>query len=40
MCSSPGKSQRCVCEFNAQFAESAKVEETIRANLKGLGYGG
>ena len=25
-------------ELNAQFAESAKLEQAIRKNLKGLGY--
>ncbi len=30
---------RLVAELNAQFAESAKLEASIRANLKGLGYG-
>lgn len=29
---------RRVAELHAQFAESAKLEEAIRANLKGLGY--
>jgi hypothetical protein len=24
----------------AQFAESAKLEQAIKANLRGLGYGG
>jgi type I restriction enzyme M protein len=32
------KMPRLVAELNAQFAESAKLEATIRANLKGLGY--
>jgi type I restriction enzyme M protein len=31
---------RLVAELNAQFAESAKLEEAIRANLKGLGFDG
>ncbi len=31
---------RLVAELNAQFAESAKLEETTKANLRGLGYGG
>jgi len=34
------KMPRLVAELNAQFAESAKLEKTIKANLKGLGYGG
>jgi len=25
---------------HAQFAESAKLEQAIKANLRGLGYGG
>jgi len=33
-----GKMPRLVAELQAQFAESAKLEQTIRANLKGLGY--
>jgi type I restriction enzyme M protein len=32
------KMPRLVAELNAQFAESAKLESAIRANLKGLGY--
>jgi hypothetical protein len=40
MCSSWGKSQRRVGELNAQFAESARLEEVIKANLRGLDYGG
>ena len=32
------KMPRLVAELNAQFAESAKLESTIRKNLKGLGY--
>ena len=31
---------RLVAELYAQFAESAKLEEAIKANLRGLGYGG
>ena len=31
---------RLVAELNAQFVESAKMERVIKANLKGLGYGG
>lgn len=30
---------RSVAELYAQFAESAKLEKAIKANLKGLGYG-
>ena len=33
------KMQKLVAELNAQFAESAKLEQAIKANLKGLGYG-
>ncbi|MBL8802494.1 MAG: N-6 DNA methylase, partial [Planctomycetes bacterium] len=32
------KMPRLVAELNAQFAESARLEAAIRANLKGLGY--
>ena len=32
------KMGRLVSELNAQFAESAKLEAAIRANLRGLGY--
>jgi type I restriction enzyme M protein len=28
-----------VAELEAQFAEAAKLEQAIRANLRGLGYG-
>ena len=31
---------RLKAELNAQFEESEKLEEAIKANLKGLGYGG
>lgn len=31
---------KSVSELHAQFAESEKLEQAIRANLKGLGYGG
>lgn len=31
---------RLVAELNEQFAESAKLEQAIKANLAGLGYGG
>ena len=34
------KMTRLVAELNAQFAESAKLERAIKANLRGLGYGG
>ena len=29
-----------VAERYGQFAESAKLEQAIKANLRGLGYGG
>ncbi len=32
------KMPRLVAELHAQFAESAKLEQAINANLKGLGY--
>lgn len=34
------KMQRLVGELHEQFAESAKLEKAIQANLEGLGYGG
>lgn len=34
------KMPRLVAELNAQFVESAKLEKAIKANLRGLGYGG
>jgi type I restriction enzyme M protein len=34
------KMARLVAELRAQFEESAKMEKAIKANLKGLGYGG
>jgi type I restriction enzyme M protein len=34
------KMPRLVAELEAQFAESAKLEQAIRDNLRGLGYGG
>ena len=34
------KMSRLVAVLNAQFAESAKIEKAIKANLRGLGYGG
>ena len=33
------KMPRLVVELNALFAESAKLEKSIQANLRGLGYG-
>jgi type I restriction enzyme M protein len=33
------KMQRLTAKLDEQFKESAKLEKTIRANLKGLGYG-
>jgi type I restriction enzyme M protein len=32
------KMPRLVAELHAQFAESAQLEQSIRKNLKGLGY--
>jgi len=34
------KMPRLVAELHDQFAESAKLEQAIQANLRGLGYGG
>lgn len=34
------KMPRLVAELHAQFAESAKLEQAIKLNLRGLGYGG
>ena len=31
---------RITMKVTAHFAESAKLEQAIKANLKGLGYGG
>jgi type I restriction enzyme M protein len=31
--------KRLVGELNEQFAESARLEKAIKANLRGLGYG-
>ena len=31
---------RLVAELRAQFGESAKQEQAIKANLRGLSYGG
>jgi type I restriction enzyme M protein len=33
------KMPRLVTELHAQFAESAKLEQSIKVNLRGLGYG-
>ena len=33
------KMKRLVAKRQRQFAESAKLEQAIKANLKGLGYG-
>jgi len=33
------KMPRLVAELNSQFAESAKLEQAIKASLGGLGYG-
>jgi hypothetical protein len=35
-----GEMPRLVAELHAQFAESAKLEQAIKANLRRLGYGG
>jgi type I restriction enzyme M protein len=34
------KMPRLIAELNSQFAESARLEQAIKAKLKGLGYGG
>ena len=34
------KMQKLITELDSQFAESAKLEQAIKANLKGLSYGG
>jgi type I restriction enzyme M protein len=34
------KMPRLVAELEAQFAESTRLEQAIRVNLRGLGYGG
>jgi len=31
---------RFLAALHAQFAESARLEQAIEANLRGLGYGG
>jgi type I restriction enzyme M protein len=33
------KMPRLVAELDAQFEESAKLEQAIKGNLRGLGYG-
>jgi type I restriction enzyme M protein len=33
------KMPRLVAELHAQFAESAKLEQSIKVNLRGLGFG-
>ena len=33
------KMKHLVKELNGQFAESAKLEQAIKANMRGLGYG-
>ena len=33
------KMKRLVAELESQFAESARLEAEIRANLRGMGYG-
>jgi hypothetical protein len=38
--SAPSAPPRLVAELHAQFAESAKLEQAIKANLRGPGYGG
>ena len=34
------KMPRLVAELEVQFAESTKLEQIIKSNLKGLGFGG
>lgn len=34
------KMKQLVAQLKGQFAESAKWEQAIKANLRGLGYGG
>jgi type I restriction enzyme M protein len=36
----PDKMQRLTAQLEERFAEGARLEQAIRANLKGLGYGG
>ena len=33
------KMKRLVAELHGQFEESARLEQAIKANLRGLGYG-
>jgi len=33
------KTPRLAAELHAQFAESAKLEQAIKSNLNGMGYG-
>ena len=33
------KMKHLVKDLNGQFVESAKLEQTTKANVKGLGYG-
>ena len=40
MSSSGERMPRLVAELHGQFAASAKREQAIKANLRGLGYGG
>lgn len=40
MCSPSENRQRLVAKLNSQFAESAELEQAIKANLMRLGYGG
>ena len=40
MSSSGEKMPRLVAELHGQFVESAKLEQAIQANMRGLGYGG
>jgi len=34
------KCPRLVAKLHTQFAESAELEQAIKANLRGLGHGG
>jgi type I restriction enzyme M protein len=34
------KMPQLVAELQVQFTEAAKLEQAIKANLRGLGYGG
>ena len=40
MSSSGEKMPRLVAELQGRFAESAKLEQAIQANMRRLGYGG